>query len=277
MKIQAIKAYKAFDKDLKCLDFQYSVGKTYSCPEDIKLCEKGFHFCENPLNVLHYYNLINSRFAIVEIQGKVFQQEEKGCTDKIRIERELSLSELIAEAIKYNSQGNRTNHASSGDWTNHASSGYRNNHASSGDWNNHASSGDWTNHASSGDRTNHASSGYGNNHASSGDWNNHASSGDWTNHASSGYGNNHASSGDGNNHASSGDGTRHKVLGNNCVVACSGKNSKVKGISGTWVALAEYNLVGNCIGFVTGCIGQGGLKEDTWYEAEGGKFVEIVY
>ena len=38
-----MKGYKGFDKDLKCMEFQYEVGGEYEEPE-AKICEKGFHF-----------------------------------------------------------------------------------------------------------------------------------------------------------------------------------------------------------------------------------------
>ena len=60
-----MKAYKGFDANLKCRGFQYEVGKTYEEPE-ASLCNKGFHACENPLNALNYYPLVDGKFQAVE-------------------------------------------------------------------------------------------------------------------------------------------------------------------------------------------------------------------
>ena len=53
MKKERIKGYKGFDKDLRCREFQYEIGKEYSEDEAI-CCIKGFHFCENPMDVFEY-------------------------------------------------------------------------------------------------------------------------------------------------------------------------------------------------------------------------------
>lgn len=61
-----MKAYKGFDKELKCRDFQYEVGKEYE--ETIaELCSCGFHACENPLDVFNYYEPASSRYCEVEM------------------------------------------------------------------------------------------------------------------------------------------------------------------------------------------------------------------
>ena len=46
-----IVAYKGFDKDFKCRDFQYEVGKTYEMDGNIKCYNRGFHACESPMEV----------------------------------------------------------------------------------------------------------------------------------------------------------------------------------------------------------------------------------
>ncbi|MDZ4344254.1 MAG: hypothetical protein U1E51_17680, partial [Candidatus Binatia bacterium] len=64
-----IKGFKGFGKDLKCKDFQFKIGETYKYTGPVKVCQSGFHFCENPLDILSYYDPANSVFAEVEGSG----------------------------------------------------------------------------------------------------------------------------------------------------------------------------------------------------------------
>ena len=96
-----MKAYKGFDKDLKCLDFQYKIGETYTHKGDIEPCESGFHACEYPLDVFNYYPPAGSRFAEVETSGKIVPQGDKICCEKIKVKTELTLVALIQAAVNF--------------------------------------------------------------------------------------------------------------------------------------------------------------------------------
>jgi hypothetical protein len=184
-----IHAFKALDKDFKCKDFQFEIGKSYH-EDNVKICERGFHSCLNPFDILNYYDLTECRFAEVEIWGKMDKRTEdtKIASSDICIKRELSLTEFISivHDYMYNeckisdtaSSGYGSQLASSGDWSQLASSGDRSQLASSGDWSKLASSGYGSQLASSGYGSKLASSGYGSQLASSGDRSKLASSGD---------------------------------------------------------------------------------------------------
>ena len=96
-----ITGYKGFDKNLQCRGFQYEVGKEYETKE-AELCRKGFHFCENPHNVLSYYCAGESnRFAIVEASDVSDEQqdESKRVSKRIRIKAEISVFEICKIAV----------------------------------------------------------------------------------------------------------------------------------------------------------------------------------
>ena len=101
--MKSLKGFKGFDKDMKCQGFKYEVGKSYETPEAV-LCEKGFHFCEHPLDVFDYYPPNINRFAEVEGDGSVVKQkngDSKVCCTHINIGGELNLSAMINAAVKF--------------------------------------------------------------------------------------------------------------------------------------------------------------------------------
>ena len=89
-----MKGYKGFDKDLKCRDLQYEVGKETAVDGDIELCKRGIHFCENPHDIFSYYAPgENNRFAVVEAEGV---SDERNGNDSKRVCRRLTVKAEIS-------------------------------------------------------------------------------------------------------------------------------------------------------------------------------------
>ena len=94
--------YKGFDKDFKCRDFQFEVGKEYEHEGKVKLRESGFHFCENPQGVFGHYSPGNgSRFAVVEADEVSDERESdsKRVAKKLKIKSEISVFEMCRIAV----------------------------------------------------------------------------------------------------------------------------------------------------------------------------------
>ena len=122
--------YKAFNADMTCRGMQYEIGKSYEMDGEIKLCNRGYHFCENIADCFSYYGEDDARFAKIEAYGEVIKSDEdsKCVTNKIRIIEKIPRD----EAVRMSNSGNRNSgNRNSGNWN----SGDRN----SGNWN----SGDW--------------------------------------------------------------------------------------------------------------------------------------
>jgi hypothetical protein len=98
-----IKGYKGFDKNLKCRNFQYEIGKEYEHEGKVKACENGFHFCEYPLDVFGYYPPSESRFCEVEGDGDADRDgnDSKVAVSKIKISGELSINAMAEAAVKF--------------------------------------------------------------------------------------------------------------------------------------------------------------------------------
>lgn len=94
-KENAIFAYKGFDENFCCRDFQYEVGKEYHINGDVKMCENGFHACKDLIDTFSYYPMGSSRFAIVKLWGDVLYGNNKMCASDIEIVEELSLKDIV--------------------------------------------------------------------------------------------------------------------------------------------------------------------------------------
>lgn len=136
-----MKGYKAFKKGMVCRDKQYEENTVFE-EKTADLCEAGMHFCENPMDVLNYYPLVDAdcnitEFAEVESLGKLKRDETKCCTNKLRIGKKLSLGDWIKSVVSFvmdkTKEDDSAQLASSGDSAQLASSGDYAKLASSGD------------------------------------------------------------------------------------------------------------------------------------------------
>ena len=265
-KENAIVAYKAFDENFRCRNFQYEVGKEYEIKGEIKCCERGFHACESPMEVFDYYDMFNSRFAEVEQSGQIDKEDDnkstKICSSRIKIKAELKLADIINIGIewlkgitssskvkadidlndngcysaKIGSSGDSAQIGSSGDSAQIGSSGYYAKIGSSGNYAQIGSSGYSAQIGSSGDCAkigssgNYAKIGSSGNYAqigSSGDSAQIGSSGNYAKIGSSGYYAKIGSSGDSAKIGSSGDSAQIGSSGYYAQIGSSGNYAKI--------------------------------------------------
>ena len=97
-----MKAYKGFNRDMTCRDFQFEEGKTYE-EENAKLCDSGFHACVDPLDCFNYYYPGQSVYREVELDdnGERHADDSKVCGKKITIGAEIGLPGIIKAHFDY--------------------------------------------------------------------------------------------------------------------------------------------------------------------------------
>ena len=306
---KVIKAYKSFNKDMTCRGFQYEVGKEYET-NDAVLCEKGFHACENPLDVLDFYSDVDDKYCVVEQSGKTETDGKKTVSSRIKIIAEVGFVGLLKLGIEwlkeitspkkvdnkddgdYAQIGSSVDSAQIGSSDNYAqigssgysaqigSSGYSVQIGSSGNYAKIGSSGTYAKIGSSGTYAKIGSSGNYAKIGSSGDYAKIGSSGDSAKIGSSG---DYAKIGSLGTYAkigSSGNSAQINSEGEESVICCAGHNSIVKAKKGSWITLSEWKYDDKKNRYVPVCVktervdGEH-IKEDVFYKLVNGEFVEV--
>lgn len=294
MKNVIIDGYKGFDKNLKCRDFQYEIGKEYEMDGYIKCCKRGFHACESPIDVLKYYFLSNdaviARFCEVEQSGNIDRRNDdnKIASSKIKIKTELKFRDFIEAGIEWlikkTYHENARPHTEINLNSDYAKIGLCCDFAkisSNGCFIQIGSSGDFAQISSSCHATTIFSSG---NHAfiaSTGAYNKIASIGNYAQIASSGDFVRIISDGKYTKIVSSGNSTRIASIGENNIICCSGMDSIVSAKQGSWITLTEWvfnsksgsKFVPKCTKteYVDGIR----IKANVGYRLMNGEFVEV--
>jgi hypothetical protein len=98
-----VKAYKGFDKDLKCRGRQYTEGVEDHVSDVARLCKEGVHACERPLDVFEYYDPADSVYHEVELAGVLDENKEgsKICGTDIKVKGKLDIAGLVKAQIEY--------------------------------------------------------------------------------------------------------------------------------------------------------------------------------
>lgn len=97
-----MKCFKGFDKDLKCRDFQYEIGKEYT-EEKADICNYGFHACEFPMDVFGYYHPSDSRYCEVDLEenDQKSSDDSKRVGKKISVKAEIGIAGIIKAGVEY--------------------------------------------------------------------------------------------------------------------------------------------------------------------------------
>ena len=229
-------AYKGFDKNLKCRDYQYEIGKTFEHKGKVEACKSGFHACEYPLDVFSYYPPSSSRFAVVKMHGETSKDSDdtKIASAKITIETEIKLPEMINRAVdwiknkvnwgddKASNTGNRSAATNTGNWSAATNTG---------DWSAATNTGDWSAATNTGNRSAATNTGYQ---------------------------------------------SAAEVSGCGSVAIAIGWNSKSKADNDGAIVCVYRDSNGDLIHIKASKVDENGIKANTWYTLDAdGEFVEV--
>jgi len=233
-----IKSYKGFDENLKCRDFQYEVGGVYEIDGQIKCCERGFHACEYPLDVLCYYEPSNSRYCEVEQSGEIDRRSDdsKAASSKIHISAEIGIDGLVGNAVKFifdrvDWKGGRSAATNTGNRSVATNTGCRSAATNTGCRSAATNTGNYSTAINTGNRS--------------------------------------AATNTGNYSAA-------EVGGKESIAIVTGKDGKAKGALGCWLVLTERDKDWHILGVKSVKVDGERIKADMWYKLIGGEFKEVA-
>ncbi|EMV0838484.1 hypothetical protein AAFW16_003398 [Salmonella enterica] len=234
-----IVTFKGFNKDLKCRDFQFEIGKTFHHDGKVEACGSGFHACECPFDVFSYYSPADSRFAET-ISFGITDREEDGDTKiasaSITIKAELTLPQFIQRGIEWiwskidkslepqimcgnwsaatntgnrsaaTNTGNWSAATNTGNWSAATNTGNRSAATNTGNWSAATNTGNWSAATNTGDRSAATNTGNWSAATNTGDWSAATNTGNWS--AATNTGNRSAATNTGNRSAATNTGNR---------------------------------------------------------------------
>ena len=237
-----IKGYKGFNPDLTCRDFKYEIGKEYQT-DKAEACKSGFHFCENPFDVLNYYSFCNergqlNRFCEIEGSGDIDNSHsDKIACSHIKVNAEIGLQGIINAGVKFimdKVSRSGSKQSNTGDYAHSVTTGNCAHSATTGNCAHSATTGDYAQSVTTGDYA---------------------------------------------HSVTTGKCAHSAVKGHEAIAVSLGMDSVAKGNLGCWIVLAEYdNRNGNfapikCVKAFK--VDGEKIKPDTFYKLVNGEAVEV--
>ena len=276
-----MKVYKATDKDMKCRWFQYELGKTAEVDGDAKLCERGLHACEMPLDVLGYYVPGNgSRYFeadLEDVSDEMQRDDTKRVGKKLTLSAEIGIPGLVKAQVEYvkaqcdfdnaikKANSEKKNHATG---ESGAASATGNSGAASATGNSGAAYATGNRGAASATGERGAASATGERGAASATGNSGAASATGNSGAASATGESGAASATGWSGAAS-------ATGKGCVAMATGFYGRVMGEIGNAVVCVERKTNGEIAAILSAIVDGETLKPGVWYTVKNGEWVEV--
>ena len=263
---ETVTGFKGFDKDLKCRDYQYEVGKKFEEEGKIEACSNGFHFCENPFDVLGYYppstEKGSSRYCIVKGSGNIDRDgdDTKVACSKLHISAEIGLKGIIEAGVKFildkvnwkdnkeSNTGDRSAATNTGNQSAATNTGNRSAATNTGDRSAATNAGYQSAATNTGNQSAATNTGYRSAATNTGDRSAATNTGYRSAATNTGYrsaatntGDQSAATNTGDRSAATntGDQSAAEVTGKESIAIVTGKDSKAKGGIGCWIVLTE--------------------------------------
>ncbi|ENP5762037.1 hypothetical protein ACDX49_001979 [Salmonella enterica] len=276
-----IVTFKGFNKDLKCRDFQFKIGKTFHHDGKVEACVSGFHACECPFDVFSYYPPAESRYAET-ISFGVIDREEIGDTKiasaSITIKAELTLPQFIQRGIEWIwskidksleqqiMTGDWSAATNTGNWSAATNTGYQSAATNTGNQSAATNTGYQSAATNTGNQSAATNTGNRSAATNTGDWSAATNTGDWS--AATNTGNQSAAT-------NTGDRSAAEVSGSQSVAASLGIEGKARASEGGAIVLCYRDEDGELIHIRASKVGENGIMPDIWYQLnEDGEFVE---
>ncbi len=250
--------YKGTDKEMKCRDFQFELGKEY-VEEEAKLCYKGFHGCEYPLDVFAHYAPADSRFFVADLDGVTDEEEgdSKRAGTKIKLRAEIGIAGIVKAAVEYIKEKAESSKTQTGNYSAATNTGDCSAATNTGDHSAATNTGNWSVATNTGDRSAATNTGNYSAATNTGNWSAATNTGNWSVATNTGdcsaatntgnwsvatnTGDCSAATNTGDHSAATntGDWSAATVDGKESIAIVTGVDSKASGAIGCWLVLTE--------------------------------------